>query len=125
MPLSEEELKILREIEAQLNATDPQLVDHVSRTTVYRHALRAIRWAMVGFVAGLVVVVATFTTMQVVAFIGFLGMLASLWTIATNLKKIGKAGLYNVFGIREGGVRRLIDDTGAGLRDRLRRDGEQ
>ncbi len=124
MPLSDEELKILKEIEAQLNATDPQLVDHVSRTTVYRHALRSIRWAMFGFVVGLVVVVSTFTTTLPVAFAGFLAMLGSLWTIATNLKKIGKAGLYNVFGIREGGVRRLIDDTGTGLRHRLRRDGE-
>ena len=124
MPLSDEELKILKEIEAQLNATDPQLVDHVSRTTVYRHALRSIRWAMVGFIVGLVVVVGTFTTMLPIAFAGFLAMLASMWTIATNLKKIGKAGLYNVFGIREGGVRRLIDDTGSGLRQRLRRDGD-
>jgi len=119
--LSEQELKILREIEAQLSATDPQLVEQVSRTTVYRHALRAIRWAIVGFVVGLVVVVLTFTSGIAIAFAGFLGMLFSLWTIATNLKKIGKAGLHSVFGIREGGVRSLFGDTGRGLRDRFRR----
>jgi hypothetical protein len=119
--LSEQELKILREIEAQLSASDPQLVDTVSRTTVYRHALRAIRWAIVGFVVGLVVVVLTFTHNIALAFAGFLGMLFTLWTIATNLKKIGKAGLHSVFGIREGGLRSLFGDTGRGLRDRFHR----
>ncbi len=121
MPLSDEELKILREIEAQLNATDPQLVDKVSRTNVYRHSLGAIRWAIFGFVGGLVLVVTTFTTNLAFAFIGFLLMLAALWTMATNIKKIGKAGLYNVFGIREGGVRRLVGDTREGLRERFDR----
>src|SRR3954453_1970143 len=119
--LSENELKILREIEAQLSATDPQLVDTVSRTTVYRHALRAIRWAIVGFVVGLVVVVLTFTSNIALAFAGFLGMLFALWPIATNLKKIGKAGLHSIFGIREGGLRSLFGDTGRGLRERFRR----
>ena len=73
MPLSEEELKILREIEAQLNASDPQLVDHVSRTTVYRHALRAIRWSMLGFVAGLAVVVLAFWVLRSVPGLAWLG----------------------------------------------------
>ena len=39
----------------------------------------------------------------------------------TNLKKIGKAGLHSVFGIREGGLRSLFGDTGRGLRDRFKR----
>ena len=117
MPLSDEELKILKEIEAQLNATDPRLVDTVSRTTVYRHALGMIRWALFALVGGLVLVVATFATNVTIAFIGFLVMLASLYTIATNMNKIGKAGLYTVFGIREGGLTSL----GEQLRDRLQR----
>ena len=121
MPLSDEELKILREIEAQLNATDPELVDTVANSTVTRAALGAIRWAIFGFVGGLAIIVLTFTEHLVFAFGGFLLMLASLWTIAGNLKKIGKASLYNVFGIREGGVRRLVSDTREGIRDRFDR----
>ena len=54
MPLSDEEQKILKEIEAQLNATDPGLVEQVSRTTLYRHSARMIRWAALGVLAGLV-----------------------------------------------------------------------
>ena len=57
MPLSEEEQKILKEIEAQLNATDPALVEQVSRTTLYRHSARMIRWAALGFLGGLVLLV--------------------------------------------------------------------
>ena len=60
MPLSEEEQKILKEIEAQLNATDPALVEQVSRTTLYRHSARVIRWAALGFFGGLVLLVLTF-----------------------------------------------------------------
>lgn len=120
MPLSDEELKILNEIEAQLNATDPRLVDTVSRTTVYRHALGAIRWSILGLVAGLVVVVTTFTSNIAIAFAGFLVMLASLYTMATNIKNIGKAGLFTIFGIREGGIGSLAE----AVRDRMPRKGE-
>ena len=53
MPLSEDEQRILREIEENLSATDPKLVQQVSDTTLYRHSARVIKWAVVGFVAGL------------------------------------------------------------------------
>jgi Protein of unknown function (DUF3040) len=122
VPLSEDEQRILSEIESQLRGSDPELVDTVSRTTVYRHALRAIRWAAVGFIVGLVVVVATFTSNLFVAFIGFLAMLASLIVVSSNVKKIGKAGLHSLFGIREGGLRRVVSDAGQAWRDRFRRD---
>ena len=51
MPLSEDEQRILKEIEANLNETDPRLVQEVSETTLYRHSARAIKWAVFGFVA--------------------------------------------------------------------------
>ena len=62
MPLSEDEQRILREIEENLSATDPKLVQQVSDTTLYRHSARVIKWAVVGFVAGLLLMVFTFTT---------------------------------------------------------------
>jgi hypothetical protein len=123
VPLSEDEQRILSEIESQLRGSDPELVDTVSRTTVYRHALRAIRWATVGFVVGLVVVLGTFTSNLFVAFLGFLGMLGALIVVSSNLKKIGKAGLHSLFGVREGGLRRVFSDAGHAWRERFRRDG--
>ena len=62
MPLSDEEQKILREIEAQLNATDPALVEQVSKTTLYRHSARVIRWAALGLLAGLILLIFTFAS---------------------------------------------------------------
>ena len=50
MPLSEDEQRILQQIEAQFYANDPQLAQQVSETTLYRHASRNIKWAAVGFV---------------------------------------------------------------------------
>ncbi len=55
MPLSEDEQRILQEIEAQFYANDPQLAQQVSETTLYRHASRNIKWAALGFVVGFVV----------------------------------------------------------------------
>ena len=50
MPLSEDEKRILSEIETQLRETDPDLADQVSKTTVYRDAFGKLRWAIVAFV---------------------------------------------------------------------------
>ena len=122
MPLSDEEQKILKEIEAQLSASDPALVES-ARTTVYRHAGRNIKWAGLGFVAGRVLIVLTFATSLVAAFAGFLVMLACLFIIERNARKLGKAGLQSLTGWRgEGGVSNFLGQTGRNLRTRFRRD---
>jgi hypothetical protein len=124
MPLSEEEQKILREIEQQLNATDPDLVEQVSRTTLYRHAARVIKWAALGVVGGLVLVVLTFARSIFVAFAGFLVMLGCLLIIERNVRKLGRAGLQSLTsGWRAGGgLRGFFGDTGRAWRERFRRD---
>jgi len=98
MPLSEDEQRILSEIEAQLSATDPALVQQVSETTVYRHAARAIRWAVLGFVVGLLIMLFTFTTSWILGAIGFGLMLASTLVIVEHLRKVGRAGLASMTG---------------------------
>src|SRR5262249_47598353 len=75
MPLSEDEQRILREIEANLSVTDPKLVQQVSDTTLYRHAARMIKWSVLGFVVGLTITVTTFTSVLPLAVGGFLLML--------------------------------------------------
>ena len=123
MPLSDEEQKILREIEAQLSASDPALAEHVKTNTVYRHAGRNIKWAGLGFVAGLVLIVFTFATSLVAAFAGFLVMLGCLFVIERNARKLGRAGLQSLTGWRgEGGVSNFLGETGRNLRTRFRRD---
>jgi len=123
MPLSEEEQRILREIEANLTATDPALVQQVSETTLYRHATRTIKWAALGFVVGLVIMLATFTSATAVAVGGFLVMLAALLVIERNLRKVGKAGLESLTGsMRSGALGNLFGSSDRPWRDRWRRD---
>jgi hypothetical protein len=124
MPLSEEEQKILREIEAQLNATDPDLVEQVSRTTLYRHSARVIRWAALGFVLGLVLTVLTFADNLVVGTIGCGIMLGCLLVIERNVRKLGRAGLDTLTGgLRAGGgIRGYFGEHGRAWRERFRRD---
>ena len=43
MPLSEDEQRILREIEQGFYATDPEFANEVGRTTLYRHGLRRLK----------------------------------------------------------------------------------
>ena len=91
MPLSEDEQRILSEIEANLTATDPALVQQVSETTLYRHAARMIRWAAVGFVAGLVLLVLTLSTTWL-AIVGFLVMLGCSLVIERNAAQARTGG---------------------------------
>ncbi len=123
MPLSEEEQRILKEIEANLTATDPGLVQQVSETTLYRHAARAIKWAVVGFIAGLVLLLFTFTQVLLLGVVGFLVMLACLLVIERNVRKLGKAGMQNLTGsLRGGSLGGILGSTSRRWRERWHRD---
>ena len=123
MPLSEDEQRILSEIEQHLYASDPQLVREVSSTTIYRHAGRNLKWATIGFIAGLIFMLATFTTSIVLAFAGFLGMLASAIFFERNLRKMGRAGWRQwTEAMRSSGVRERFGTVGDRVRDRFKRD---
>ena len=124
MPLSDEEQKILREIEAQLNATDPGLVEQVSRTTLYRHSTRVIRWAALGLLGGLLLLIFTFQSSIWAGAIGFGIMLACALVIERHVRKLGKAGINNLTGgwRAQGGLRGMFGERGRQWRDRFRRD---
>jgi hypothetical protein len=126
MPLSDEEQKILREIEAQLNATDPGLVEQVSKTTLYRHSARMIRWAALGFVLGLVLLVLTFAQYPIFGIVGFFVMLFCLLQIERHVRKLGRAGMESLTsGWRgNGGVKGMFGDKGRAWRDRFRRNDD-
>ena len=124
MPLSENEQQILREIEEGLSATDPKLVQQVSDTTLYRHAARLIRWSVVGFIAGLVLMVFTFTTTLVLGVAGFVVMLGCALAIEQNVRKLGRAGLESLTGsMRNGALKSRLDDVESRWRQRLGPDG--
>ncbi len=93
MPLSEDEQRILAEIEKNLHESDPRLAREVSETTVYRHALGSLKWSVLGFILGIVVMIATLQIHYLVAFGGFLLMLGSAIGFERNLRLMGKAGV--------------------------------
>jgi Protein of unknown function (DUF3040) len=120
MPLSEDEQRILKQIEEQFYEHDPKFAQQVSSTSLYRHGLGRVRLAALGLVVGMVFLVATLQVHYLVAFIGFLAMLGCAFVIERNLRTIGKAGLQDLAGVvRE---RRPRATDGPRLRERFRRD---
>ena len=123
MPLSEDEQRILQEIEQQFKADDPDFARQVSSTTLYRHAGRNLKWAALGFVVGVVFLIGTLATSYLLAFGGFLMMLASAFVFERNLRKMGRAGWQQWTGsVRTSGMRDYFGSAGKRMRDRFRRD---
>ena len=96
VPLSEDEQRILSEIEAKLYETDPSLAKEVGSTTVYTAGLRSLRWATVGFVVGLVAMILTLSTSYWFAFGGFLVMLVAALVFERSARSLGKVGVEPV-----------------------------
>lgn len=124
MPLSEDEQRILSEIEQRLYESDPHLVREVSSTTVYTRSLRGLKWAAVGFVAGIAILLATLSVSYVLAFVGFLVMLASALVFERNARHLGKTGIQQITQRRPGFGSGDFGHLGQRMRDRFRRDDE-
>ena len=125
VPLSEDEQRILSEIEQRLYESDPRLAREVRSTTVYTPAFRGLKWAALGFVAGVVFMIATLSVSFVLAFAGFLVMLASALAFERSLRRLGRVGFQQITQRRNGpGVRAYFGSTGQRMRDRFRTDDE-
>jgi hypothetical protein len=82
MPLDEREQRILEEIERRFYEQDPKLAQTVATTTLSSVRRRRIRWAVVGAVLGMFVMLVTFQRYTWLALIGFIVMLASItWIV--------------------------------------------
>lgn len=116
VPLSDDEQRILREIEAQLQ-TDEKFATAVSSSGLYRHSARTIRWAALGMFLCLVAVVGSLQIHYLVAFVAFIGMLACALVIERQVRLIGRAGVQDLAqSIKRPGVSPI------NLRDRFPRD---
>lgn len=122
MPLSEDEQRILSEIEDHLYESDPELAREVSQTTIYTHAFRNLKWATFTFVVGAVLMIALLSMSFLLSFIGVLVMLGSLLWFFDNAQKLGRAGLEQMTsGMRGVGIRDAMGGAGAKMRDRFNR----
>lgn len=121
MPLSEDEQRILSEIEAKLYETDPSLSKEVGSTTVYTAGLRSVRVATVGFIAGLLVMIFMLSISYWFAFVGFLIMLGTALVIERNARSLGRVGLDQLTqSIKASSGRTPFSDPAQKLRDRLK-----
>ena len=90
MALSEEEQKILADIERQLSDSDPRFVRRVGTTAAYRHVLSSSKAAVVAFVIGLILMVALVSVHYMAAFAGFILMLGGAMVLERNLRVAGQ-----------------------------------
>lgn len=126
MPLSEDEQRILGEIEANLRASDPDLARQVGSTTVYTDSLRKLKWGVVAFVAALVASILLLSVSYLFAFAGFLAMVGAAVFIEANARRLGRVGLNEATqAIRGGSLRDYFNNAGTRARDRLRRSDDE
>mgnify|MGYP001303106675 FL=1 len=123
MPLSEDEQRILSQIEQQLHETDPALAKEVATTTVYTHSARNIKWSILGFIIGLVTIVLTLSVSFWLAFIGFVMMLAAALLFEQNLRRLGRAGMNQLsMNVQSSSLRNSLSGRRGKLRERFRPD---
>ncbi|MGB6056795.1 MAG: DUF3040 domain-containing protein [Microthrixaceae bacterium] len=126
MPLSEEEQRILGEIEANLRASDPDLARQVGSTTVYSELSRRLKWGVVAFVAALIASVLLLTINYLLAFVGFLAVFAAAVFVENNARRLGKAGVNDATrAIRGGGLKGYFGLAGPRVKGRLKRDQDE
>ena len=123
MPLNEDEQRILAEIERQFHAQDPDSARRISSTTLQRYLARNSRWAALGFIVGLVVLMAAFASSWIIGIFGFLIMVASAVVLIQNLRKMSRLGLEQMSrSINSRNLSQSMDDFGRRLRRRFNTD---
>ena len=123
VPLSEEEQRILHEIERSFYERDPAFARGVSQHTLYRHAGRNCKWATLGFLVGLLVLVVSFFSSLVLGFLGVFLMFGCALVFERNLRKMGRAGWQDVTqSVRARGIPDALSETRDRLRKRFKRD---
>ena len=125
MPLNENEERILQEIERRFYAHDPDAASRIGSTSLPKYLARNCRWAVLGFIGGLVILLVAFASSWVLGVVGFLVMVVSTVVLIRNIHQIGRFGLQQ-FGAVMGthNLSEVIDDAARRLRRRLGQDGD-
>ena len=125
MPLSEDEQRILSEIEQKLYETDPALAHEVGSTTVYTASARRLKWSVLLFVIGVAVMIFALSVHFLLSFGGFVVMLVAALVFSQNLRSLGRVGVQQVSQRLSGsGVRDFVGGAGSRMRERFQREDE-
>ncbi len=94
MPLSEEEQRLLEQMEEALAAEDPQFVSALRGASTRRHHKRIVIAAAVGFVVGVTLLMTgAVLTITVVAVVGFVVMLGCAYAALSHGRRLTEADL--------------------------------
>jgi chromate transport protein ChrA len=124
MPLSEDEQRILQQIEQQFYEQDPDLAGEMGRPSVHARQLTLMRWSAVTFVLGLAILLVALAWEHafVVALAGFFVMLGSALWFERCLDRMGRAGLEHLTrSLRDRGLGDGLRGATERARERLRR----
>jgi hypothetical protein len=127
LPLSEDEQRILREIEQQFYATDPAFAGKVGEASLYRHGIRRLKLAALLFVVGLGVLVWMLVLGNaLLAFaLGAGPMFVAALLFESNVRTMGRAGLQQVSAsMKAAGLRDALGNARSRARERFRRDDD-
>ncbi|MHB1535185.1 MAG: DUF3040 domain-containing protein [Acidimicrobiales bacterium] len=123
MPLSEDEQRILHEIEQKFYAHDPESAKRIGSTTLPRYLARNCRWGALIFLLGLAVLLISFASSWILGIFGFVLMLAGAIVFTQNLRRMGQHGWQQLSALmRQRDVPGVIGDTQERLRRRFGRD---
>ena len=92
MALSEQERKLLEQLEASLMAEDPKLADTLSGSSTIRIPRRRAAIAGVGFIIGVVVLLVGVQVHPAVSVLGFLLMLGAALIGINSWRRVGDEG---------------------------------
>ncbi|MDQ2725450.1 MAG: DUF3040 domain-containing protein, partial [Actinomycetota bacterium] len=85
-----------------------------------RYLARNCKWAMLAFVLGLAVLLASFASSWILGVVGFVIMVVSAIVFTQNLRKMGAHGLAQLNKtVKEHKVNDVLGDTGRRLRRRF------
>jgi hypothetical protein len=123
VPLSEDEQRILHEIERRFYEHDPEYAKSIQSTTLYKALGRNCKWAALGFLAGLVILLVSFASNLYLGAFGFGVMLVSAIIFTQNLRKMGRAGWQQMTEqVRSHSLNDVLGDTRRRFRERFKRD---
>jgi hypothetical protein len=117
MPLSEEEQRILQEMEQKLYEHDRAFADRVSTTTPRHHSGRSGRGSVVTFVGGFVLLLVAFRSSVLLGSVGFLVMLFSALVFVHHA---GQSGSPRLGGLKSSMRGHGVSDEWSDIRRRLR-----
>lgn len=97
MALSEEEQRILEQIERELVRDDPEFVRQVEETSVFRHSMRALlRWAALLVLGLILVFVGLLSAYIPLSVVGFVVCVLAVLGAFREIAKVSKAARHSL-----------------------------